>query len=74
MSAAKVQHFVPRLLLRLHLSDPAASKRSERVWCFDKLTDNIFSPNIKRILAESHYYEIEIEGAVCSLETVKRRT
>jgi hypothetical protein len=68
MSQAKVQHFVPQLLLRLHLNDPSAAKGSERVWCFDKLTDNIFSPNIKGILAESRYYEIEIEGAVYSLE------
>jgi hypothetical protein len=38
------------------------------VWCFDKLTDNVFSPNIAGILASTRFYEIEIDGQMISLE------
>ncbi len=64
----EVQHYVPQLLLRLHVSGPSAGRGNDQVWCFDKLTDNIFSPNIAGILASTRFYEIEIDGHAISLE------
>jgi len=65
---AELQHYVPQLLLRLHVNSPSARRGAEQVWCFDKLTDNIFSPNIAGILAGTRFYETEIGGEVVSLE------
>ena len=65
---SELQHYVPRLLLRLHLNNPSARRGTEQVWCFDKLNDNVFSPNIAGILAGTRFYEIEIDGEVVSLE------
>jgi hypothetical protein len=65
---AELQHYVPRLLLRFHVNNPSASRGTEQVWCFDKHTDNVFSPNIAGILAGTRFYEIEIDGHMFSLE------
>jgi hypothetical protein len=65
---AEIQHYVPRVLLRLHVNDPLAKKGSEQVWCFDKRTDKVFSPNIKGILAGARFYEIEVNGETVSFE------
>jgi len=65
---AELQHYVPQLLLRLHVNNPSARKGTEQVWCFDKLTDNVFSPNIAGILAGTRFYEIELDGHMMSLE------
>lgn len=65
---AELQHYVPQLLLRLHVNNPSARRGTEQVWCFDKRTDNVFSPNIAGILASTRFYEIEIDGEVVSLE------
>jgi hypothetical protein len=65
---SELQHYVPQLLLRLHLNNPTAKKGTEHVWCFDKLTDSVFSPNIANILAEKRLYEIEFDGQVINLE------
>lgn len=65
---AELQHYVPQLLLRLHVNNPSARRAAEQVWCFDKLTDNVFSPNIAGILAGTRFYEIEIDGHRMSLE------
>jgi hypothetical protein len=65
---AELQHYVPQLLLRLHVKNPSARRGTEQVWCFDKLTDNVFSPNIAGILAGTRFYEIEIDGEIVSLE------
>jgi hypothetical protein len=64
----EIQHYVPQLLSRLHVNDPSARKGTEQVWCFDKMTDKVFSPNIKGILASSRFYEVEIDTGVVSLE------
>lgn len=55
-------------MLRLHVNNPLARRGSEQVWCFDKLTDNIFSPNIAGIFAGTRFNEIEINGEVISME------
>jgi len=65
---AEVQHYVPQVLLRLHIRDASAKRGSEQVWCFDKKTDKVFSPNIRGVLAESRFYEIEVAGERVSLE------
>jgi hypothetical protein len=65
---AEIQHYVPQLLLRMHVTDTAAAKGLEQVWCFDKSNDNVFSSNIKGILAGSRFYEVEIDGQIVSLE------
>ena len=66
----KVQHYVPRLLLRWHATEPGSRRRgSEQVWCFDKHTDRVFSPNIRGVTAESGYYEINTEDCTFSLES-----
>jgi hypothetical protein len=65
---AELQHYVPQLLLRLHVNNPGARRGTEQVWCFDKRTDNVFSPNIAGILAATRFYEMEIDGEIVSLE------
>lgn len=65
---AELQHYVPQLLLRLHVNSPSARRGTEQVWCFDKLTDKVFSPNIAGILSGTRFYETEIDGEVVSLE------
>src|SRR6266852_926939 len=67
-SKTEVQHYVPQVLLRLHVKDASAKRGSEQVWCFDKQTDNIFSPNIRGVLSGSRFYEVEVDGKTLSLE------
>ena len=65
---AELQHYVPQLLLRLHLRNPFASRERQHVWCFDKHTDRIFPSSIRNVLAGNRFYEIEIDGQIVSLE------
>lgn len=65
---AEIQHYVPQLLLRLHVKDSTAKKGAKQVWCFDKKTDRVFSPNIENILAGSRFYEADVDGKTFSLE------
>jgi Protein of unknown function (DUF4238) len=65
---AEVQHYVPQVLLRLHVNDGTAKRGSEQVWCFDKKTGKVFSPNIRGVLAGSRFYEVEVGGETISLE------
>jgi len=64
----EVQHYVPQVLLRLHANDPSAKRGSEQVWCFDKRTEKVFSPNIRGVLSGARFYEVEIDGGTISLE------
>ena len=65
---AEVQHYVPQVLLRLHVKDASAKRGSEQVWCFDKKTQNVFSPNIRGVLSGARFYEVEVNGQTLSLE------
>ena len=65
---AEVQHYVPQVLLRLHVKDASAKRGTEQVWCFDKKTQNVFSPNIRGVLSGSRFYEVEVDGKRLSLE------
>lgn len=65
---AEVQHYVPQVLLRLHVNDASTKRGSEQVWCFDKKTQKVFSPNIQGVLAGTRFYEVEVNGQTLSLE------
>jgi len=65
---AEVQHYVPQVLLRLHVKDASTKRGSEQVWCFDKKTQKMFSPNIRGVLAGTRFYEVEVNGEMLSLE------
>jgi hypothetical protein len=65
---AEVQHYVPQVLLRLHVKDASAKRGTEQVWCFDKKTQKVFSPNIRGVLSGSRFYEVEVDGKELSLE------
>jgi hypothetical protein len=65
---AEVQHYVPQVLLRLHVNDASIKRGSEQVWCFDKKTQKVFSPNIGGVLAGTRFYEVEVNGQTLSLE------
>src|SRR6266436_2407086 len=65
---AEVQHYVPQVLLRLHINDASAKRGGKQVWCFDKQTDKIFSPNIRGVLSGSRFNEVEVDGKTLSLE------
>jgi len=65
---AELQHYVPQVLLRLHVKDASAKRGTEQVWCFDKQTGKVFSPNIRGVLSGTRFYEIEVDGQTFSLE------
>lgn len=65
---AEVQHYVPQVLLRLHVNDASNKRGSEQVWCFDKKTQKVFSPNIRGVLAGTRFYEVDVNGETLSLE------
>jgi hypothetical protein len=65
---AEVQHYVPQVLLRLHVNDASAKRGSEQVWCFDKKTDRVFTVNIRGVMSGTRFYEVEIDGETFSLE------
>jgi hypothetical protein len=65
---AEVQHYVPQVLWRLHVKDASTKRGSEHVWCFDKKTQKVFSPNIRGVLAGTRFYEVEVNGETLSLE------
>lgn len=60
---AKVQHYVPRFLLRNF-----GTGKKDKVHVFDKLTEKVFFPNVKNIAAESRFYDFEIEGQELTIE------
>src|SRR5580704_13797941 len=65
---AEIQHYVPQVLLRRHVNEASTKRGSEQVWCFDKKTQNVFSPNIRGVLSGARFYEVEVNGQTLSLE------
>ena len=63
------QHYVPRLLLRNFAIDPNVDIKKQQIWVFDKSNDNVFSPNIGGIAAETSFYDVEGEKGIISAET-----
>lgn len=60
---AKVQHYVPRFLLR-HFG----TGKKDRLHVFDKQTELNFSTNVKNVAAESRFYDFEFEGNDLTIE------
>lgn len=64
MTEAKVQHYVPKFLLRNF-----GTGKKDRVWVFDKLLGKPFQTNAKNIASESRFYDFDVAGTALSLET-----
>ncbi|MES2908330.1 MAG: DUF4238 domain-containing protein [Pseudomonadota bacterium] len=64
MTEAKVQHYVPKFLLRNF-----GTGKKDKVWVFDKLLRKSFETNAKNIASESRFYDFEVEGTALSLES-----
>jgi hypothetical protein len=64
MTEAKIQHYVPRFLLRNF-----GLGKKDHVWVYDKTTGRSFRTNAKNIAAESHFYDFEHNGQPATLET-----
>jgi len=64
----EIQHYVPKLLLRNHRSNPDGKIGSEQIWVYDKQTDKIFRPNIKNIASESGFYDFQRGEKTLSIE------
>lgn len=60
---AKVQHYVPRFLLR-HFG----TGKKDKLFAFDKQTDRSFPTNVKNVAAESRFYDFDIEGHALTIE------
>lgn len=62
-NVAKVQHYVPKFLLR-HFG----TGKKDKIFVFDKHTGRIFTTNVKNIAAESRFYDFKLEGKDFSIE------
>jgi hypothetical protein len=60
---AKVQHYVPRFLLRNF-----GTGKKDKLHVFDKQVEKTFATNIKNVAAESRYYDFELEGRSLTIE------
>lgn len=60
---AKVQHYVPRFLLR-HFG----TGKKDRLHVFDKETEQPFTTNVKNVAAESRFYDFEVDGQELTIE------
>jgi Protein of unknown function (DUF4238) len=65
---AEVQHYVPKILLRLHMIDAAAKRGREQVYVFDKKVQKVFSSNIRGVFAGTRFNEIKIGDTLISQE------
>lgn len=63
MRSAKIQHYVPRFLLRNF-----GNGKKDQLWVYDKTTRRSFKSNVKNVAAESRFYDFERAGAQRSLE------
>jgi hypothetical protein len=60
---AKVQHYVPRFLLR-HFG----TGKKDKLFAFDKQSEKSFPTNVKNVAAESRFYDFDIEGHELTIE------
>lgn len=60
---AKVQHYVPRFLLR-HFG----TGKKDSIHVFDKLTGAAFTTNVKNVAAESRFYDYRVGGQGFTIE------
>ncbi|KFN46430.1 DUF4238 domain-containing protein [Arenimonas metalli] len=64
MTDAKIQHYVPKFLLRNF-----GLGKKDQVWVFDKKLGRSFNTNAKNIASESRFYDFEVGGDEHSLES-----
>lgn len=64
MTAAKIQHYVPKFLLRNF-----GLGKKDHVWVYDKQTGRSFQTNAKNVASESRFYDFEFDGSTYSLES-----
>lgn len=65
---AELQHYVPKVLLRLHMIDVAAKHGSEQVYCFDKKVQKVFPSNIRGVFSGTRFNEMKIGETLISQE------
>lgn len=65
MATAKVQHYVPQLLLRNF-----GNGKKDQVWVYDKTTDRAFPANVKNVASESRFYDFKVGDEAVTLEPV----
>lgn len=64
MTEAKIQHYVPKFLLRNF-----GLGKKDHVWVYDKHTGRSFQTNAKNVASENRFYDFEIDGKAYSLES-----
>lgn len=64
MTEAKIQHYVPKFLLRNF-----GLGKKDHVWVYDKQTGRSFQTNAKNVASENRFYDFEIDGKTYSLES-----
>lgn len=64
MTEAKIQHYVPKFLLRNF-----GLGKKDYVWVYDKQTGRSFQTNAKNVASENRFYDFEIDGKIYSLES-----
>lgn len=63
MTSAKIQHYVPKFLLRNF-----GTGKKDQLWAFDKTSGRSFQTNAKNVASEARFYDFVVEGADLSLE------
>lgn len=64
MTEAKIQHYVPKFLLRNF-----GLGKKHHVWVYDKQTRRSFQTNAKNVASENRFYDFEFDGKIYSLES-----
>lgn len=64
MTEAKIQHYVPKFLLRNF-----GLGKKDQLWVYDKQTARSFQTNAKNVASENRFYDFEIGGETYSLES-----
>jgi hypothetical protein len=65
---AELQHYVPKVLLRLHVIDAAAKRGGEQVYCFDKRVQKVFPSNIRGVFSGTRFNEMKVGDTLISQE------
>ena len=63
MAEAKIQHYVPKFLLRNF-----GTGKKDQVWVYDKQCGRSFQTNAKNVASENRFYDFVIDGETYSLE------
>ncbi len=63
MTVAKIQHYVPKFLLRSF-----GTGKKDQLWVFDKASGRTFRTNAKNVASEARFYDFVVNGEHHSLE------